>query len=32
MARSAVMHELFDLITEIRPSSTSAGLEEHIKC
>jgi hypothetical protein len=31
MSRSAVTHELFDLVIELRPSSTSAGLEEHIK-
>lgn len=29
--RSAVTRELYDLIVEHRPSSTSAGLAEHIK-
>ena len=31
MSRSAVTHELFNLVIELRPSSTSAGLEENIK-
>jgi hypothetical protein len=31
MSRSAIAHDLFDLIIEIRPSTTSAGLEEHVK-
>ncbi|PPQ84313.1 hypothetical protein CVT26_011237 [Gymnopilus dilepis] len=30
-SRSAVTHELFDLITEFRPSMTAAGIEEHIR-
>lgn len=31
LKRAAVTHELYDLIVELRPSSTSAGLSEHIK-
>lgn len=31
LKRSAVTHELFDLIIELRPSSTSAGLAENLK-
>jgi hypothetical protein len=31
MHRSAVTHELFDLVNELRPSFTSAGLQEHVK-
>lgn len=31
LARTAVTHELFDFIIELRPSSTSAGLAENIK-
>jgi hypothetical protein len=30
--KSAVMQELFNLITEFRPSSTSAGVAECLKC
>lgn len=29
---SAVTSELFDLIVELHPDTTSAGLAEHIKC
>ena len=28
MSRSAIAHDLFDLIIEIQPSTTSAGFEE----
>ncbi|KAF8959245.1 hypothetical protein BDZ97DRAFT_1667389 [Flammula alnicola] len=31
LKRAAVTHELFDLIVELRPSSTSAGLAENLK-
>jgi len=31
LARTAVTHELFDFLIELRPSSTSAGLAENIK-
>lgn len=31
LKRAAVTHELFDLIVELRQSSTSAGLAENIK-
>lgn len=31
LKRAAVTHELFDLIIELRPSSTSAGLAENLK-
>src|SRR6266567_469617 len=31
LSRTAVTHELFDLVVELCPSSTSAGLAENIK-
>lgn len=31
LARTAITHELYDFIIELRPSSTSAGLAENIK-
>lgn len=30
--RCAVTRELFDLLVELRPSSTSGGLQENVKC
>jgi hypothetical protein len=31
LKRAAVTHELFDLIIELRPNTTSGGLAENIK-
>lgn len=31
LQRSAVARDLHDLIIELRPSATSAGLQQHIK-